>query len=145
MVPTATSDSAAAVINEKSKEKAINLACEAHKRTAHALLIADNPQIGTDTVSSGGILDHKAARRSSSKNGRSGVFKWRVITHFAAHISKALAGHYIITTDTTRTYELDVDAAAYPGTVISCTCSLALRRCSRRSLGASRSRPTCSA
>ena len=119
LVPTAAGDGAAAAINERSKEKAINLACEVHKRTVHALLVKANAEITTLTVSPDGVLDFKAARRSSSKNGRSGVFKWRVVASFAVHIEKALKDQYIVTADELRTYELDVDASAYPGTVIS--------------------------
>ena len=118
MVPLCCGDAAAAVLNEKSKLRAINEANEVMKNVVHGLLKKANAQIDIYTISPKRAVDVKVARRSSSKNGRSGIFKIRVLAGFEVHLAKALEGHILCELDTVRAYELDVDAAAYPSSVV---------------------------
>ena len=85
------------MLNEKSKLKAINEANELQlvKNVVHNRLKHVNPQIDIYTISPKRIVDVKVARRSASKNGRSGVYKIRVVKGFEVHLGKALAGHIL--------------------------------------------------
>ena len=134
LVPLSCGNAAAAVINEKSKRKSINEAAEVMKNVVHQLIQAYDSQIDIYTMSPARIVDLKASRRIGSKNESSGIFKLRVLAGFESHLAKALTAHILCELDTVRTYELDVDAEAYPGSVIqelySC-CTPKLTGCSR--------------